>query len=92
MAKKYRVSTAAKIESVLDYCAPDKKNSVKALMSMAKREVSISTKFNLSPGHLIYLMPRMSKMVTRIQAAPVTHLVPPGAPSWHPISFETFCD
>ena len=52
----------------------------------------ISKKFNLPPGHLIYLMPRMSKIVTRIQAAPVTHLVPPGAPSWHPISSETFCD
>ena len=52
----------------------------------------MSKKFNLPPGHLIYLMPRMSKIVTRVQAAPVMHLVPPGAPSWHPISFETFCN
>ena len=39
MANKYRLSTAAKIESVVDYCAPEMKNSVKALMSVAKREV-----------------------------------------------------
>ena len=58
----------------------------------AEARDNISKKFNLPPGHLIYLMPRMSKIVTRIQAAPVTHLVPPGAPSWHPISSETFCD
>ena len=43
MAKKYQLSTTAKIESVVDYCAPEMKNSVKALMSMAKREVRDET-------------------------------------------------
>ena len=32
-----------KIESVVDYCVPEMKNSVKALMSMAKREVRDET-------------------------------------------------
>ena len=43
MANKYRLSTATKIESVVDYCTPEMKNSVKALMSMAKREVRDKT-------------------------------------------------
>ena len=43
MANKYRLSTATKIESVVDYCAPEMKNSVKALMSMARREVRDET-------------------------------------------------
>ena len=43
MANKYRLSTAAKIESVVDYCAPEMRNSMKALMSMAKREVRDET-------------------------------------------------
>ena len=38
MANKYRLSTATKIESAVDYCAPEMKNGVKALMSMARRE------------------------------------------------------
>ena len=44
MANKYQLSTATKIESVVDYCASEMKNSVKALMSMAKREVRDETK------------------------------------------------
>ena len=36
MANKYQLSTATKIESVVDDCALEMKNSVKALMSMAK--------------------------------------------------------
>ena len=43
MVNKYRLSKTAKIESVVDYCAPEMKNSVKALMSMAKREVRDET-------------------------------------------------
>ena len=43
MANKYRLSTAAKIDSVVEYCSPDMKNSVNALMSMAKREVRDET-------------------------------------------------
>ena len=43
MANKYRLSTATKIESVVDYCTPEMKNSVKALISMAKREVRDET-------------------------------------------------
>ena len=43
MANKYRVSTAAKIESVVDNCAPEMKNSLRALMSMAKSEVRDET-------------------------------------------------
>ena len=43
MANKYWLSTTAKIESVVDYCSPEMKNSVKALMSMAKREVRDET-------------------------------------------------
>ena len=39
MANKYRLSTTTKIESVVDYCAPEMKNGVKAVMSMARREV-----------------------------------------------------
>ena len=39
MANKYRLSTATKIESVVDYCAPKMKNSQMALRSMAKRDV-----------------------------------------------------
>ena len=44
MGNKYRLSTATKIESVVDYCAPEMKNGVKALMSMATREVRNETK------------------------------------------------
>ena len=36
---KYRLSTVTKIVSVVDYCAPEMKKGVKALMSMARREV-----------------------------------------------------
>ena len=43
MANKYRLSMATKIESVVDYCTPEMKNSVKALMSMARREVRDET-------------------------------------------------
>ena len=43
MANKYQLSTAAKINSVVDYCSPDMKNSVNAVMSMAKREVREET-------------------------------------------------
>ena len=43
MANKYWLSTVTKIESVVDYCAPEMKNSVKALMSMARREVRDET-------------------------------------------------
>ena len=43
MANKYRSSTATKIESVVDYCTPEMGNSVKALMSMARREVRDET-------------------------------------------------
>ena len=43
MANKYQLSTAAKIDSVVDYCSPDMKNSVNALMSMAKRKVRNET-------------------------------------------------
>ena len=43
MANKYRLSTATKIESVVDYCAPEMKISMRALMSMAKREVRDET-------------------------------------------------
>ena len=43
MAKKYQLSTAIKIESVVDYCTLDMKNSMTALMSMAKREVRDKT-------------------------------------------------
>ena len=43
MANKYQLSTAAKIDSVVDYCSLDMSNSVNALMSMAKREVRDET-------------------------------------------------
>ena len=43
MAKKDRLSMETKIESVVDYCAPEMKNGVKALMSMARREVRDET-------------------------------------------------
>ena len=43
MANKYRLSTATKIESVVDYCLLEMKNGVKALMSMARREVRDET-------------------------------------------------
>ena len=43
MVNKYRLSMATKIESVVDYCAPETKNGVKALMSMARREVRDET-------------------------------------------------
>ena len=43
MANKYRLSMATKIKSVVDYCAPEMKNSVKALMRMARREVRDET-------------------------------------------------
>ena len=43
MANKYRLSTATKIQWVVDYCAPEMKKSVKALMSMAKREMRDAT-------------------------------------------------
>ena len=43
MANKYPLSTATKIESVVDYCAPEMKNGAKALMSMARREVRDET-------------------------------------------------
>ena len=39
MANICRLSTATKIESVVDYCMRDMKNRVNALMSIAKREV-----------------------------------------------------
>ena len=39
MANNYRLSTATQIESVVDYCTPDMKNSMNALMGMGKREV-----------------------------------------------------
>ena len=39
MANKYWLRTATKIESVVDYCVLEMKNGVKALMSMARREV-----------------------------------------------------
>ena len=39
MANKYQLSTATKIKSVVDYCVPEMKNGVKALMSMARRKV-----------------------------------------------------
>ena len=38
MANKYRLSTTTKIEYVVDYCAPEMKNGVKAVMSIARRE------------------------------------------------------
>ena len=40
----------------------------------------ISKKSNLHPGHLIYLIPRMPKIVTRIQAALVAPHVSPDVP------------
>ena len=43
MENKYRLSMGTKIESVVDYCTPDMKNSMNALMSMAKREVRDET-------------------------------------------------
>ena len=43
MANKCWLSTVAKIESVVDYCVPEMKNSVKALVSMGKREVRDET-------------------------------------------------
>ena len=43
MANKYPLSTATKIESVVDYSALEMKNGIKALMSMAKREVRDET-------------------------------------------------
>ena len=43
MKNKYQLSTSTKIESVVDYCEPEMKNGVKALMSMARREVSDKT-------------------------------------------------
>ena len=43
MGNKYRLSTATKIESVVDYWAPEMKNGVKALMSMERREVRDET-------------------------------------------------
>ena len=43
MANKYWLSTATKIESIVDYCEPDMKNGVKALMSMVRIEVRDET-------------------------------------------------
>ena len=43
MANKYRLSTATKIESVVDYCMLYMKNSVKALMYMVKTDVRDET-------------------------------------------------
>ena len=43
MANKYRLSTTAKIESVVDYYSLEMKNSVKAVMSITKREVRDET-------------------------------------------------
>ena len=43
MANKYRFSTATRIGSVVDDCTPEIKNGVKALMSMAWREVRDET-------------------------------------------------
>ena len=40
----------------------------------------ISKKSNLHPGHLIYLIPQMPKIVTRIQAALVAPHVSPDVP------------
>ena len=43
MANKYRLSTATRIGSVVDYCTPEIKNGVKALMSMVRIEVRDET-------------------------------------------------
>ena len=43
MANKYRLSTATKIVSVVDDAAPEMKNCVKALLSMARRQVRDET-------------------------------------------------
>ena len=43
IANKDRLSTVTKIESVVDYCSPEVKNSVKSLLCIAKREVSDET-------------------------------------------------
>ena len=43
MANKYQLSTATKIDSVVDYCTPEIKKIIKALMNMARREVRDET-------------------------------------------------
>ena len=50
MANKYQLRMAAKIYSVVDYCSPDMRNTLNALMSMAKRQVMDETQETREEG------------------------------------------
>ena len=63
---------------ILGECSAAKLNGSRILLPMPP--IIISKKSNLHPGHMIYLIPRMPKIITRIQAALVAPHVSPDVP------------